>query len=326
MPTSTRATAEGELHRTLRWFLIDLDGVMWRGESPVAGAAETVEELRRLGKRLVFVTNNASRSARDYAAKLMRMHVPTPPNEVVTSAHAVVEHLRELGLERGARVHVFGTGTLAQVLRGAGFATTKDTTGVEACVVAWNPRLTFEDIRRAADVVRSGIPFVGANRDATYPAEDGLLPGTGAILAAIEVASGRVATVVGKPSPYLFALALERCGTTPERTLVVGDRADSDIAGAHAAGLRAALVLTGVTRPAHIGSLSDEPDHLLRDLGELLREPSGGAGPGRDGVVAIPPSTEGDDEEQAREEPADVRDVRDAALGPGLTEGAQSAE
>ncbi len=308
-------------------FLVDLDGVMWRGETPVAGAAETIEMLRTLGKRVAFVTNNASRSARDYAAKLMRMHVPTAPNDVVTSAHAVVAHLREIGIERGARVHVFGTAALGQILRGAGFTTTKDTERVEACVVAWNPRLSFEDMRRAADVARSGVPLIGANRDATYPAEDGLLPGTGAILAAIEVASGRPATVVGKPSPYLFTLALERCGTAPDRTLVVGDRADSDVAGAHAAGLRAALVLTGVTRPGAVGSLAFEPDWVLRELGDLLTDASGGVGPDRLEVTPLrTASSERDDQDESREEPTDVSEIRDTALGGGLSERPDTAE
>lgn len=253
-------------------FLLDLDGVVWRGEVPVVGAAETVEALRDAGKRVVFVTNNASRSARDYAAKLARMRIPTEPADVVTSAHAVVDHLHELGLERGARVHVFGTAALVQVLRGAGFRTTKDVSEVEAVVVAWNPQLTFDDLARTCDAARTGVPLVGANRDATYPAEDGLLPGTGAILAAVEVASGRQATVVGKPAPYLFRSALDRARTALERTLFIGDRIDSDVAGARAAGLPVALVLTGVTRREDLASGDGSPDLVLDDLTGLLGE------------------------------------------------------
>lgn len=308
-------------------FLVDLDGVIWRGESPIDGAAEAIEALRTAGKAVVFVTNNASRSARDYAAKLMRMGVPTPPHDVVTSAHAVVAHLREIGLERGARVHVFGTAALAQIVRGAGFATTKDTSGVEACVVAWNPRLSFEDIRRACDVARSGVPLVGANRDATYPAEDGLLPGTGAILAAVEIASGRRAAVVGKPSPYLFTLAMERCGATPDRTLVIGDRADSDVAGAHAAGLRAALVLTGVTRPDAVDALEPRPDWVLREIGDVLRERSDVVGPGGGDVAPLrSPSSERDDQDETGEEAADVREIGDAAFVRLRPEASDAAE
>ena len=253
-------------------FLLDLDGVVWRGETPVPGAADAVEALRDSGKRVVFVTNNASRSARDYAAKLMRMRIPTEPADVVTSAHAVVDHLHEVGIERGARVHVFGTAALVQVLKAAGFTTTKDASGIDAVVVAWNPRLTFDDLARTADAARTGAPLIGANRDATYPAEDGLLPGTGAILAAVEVASGRQATVVGKPAPYLFRSALDRAGTPVDQTLFVGDRIDSDVVGARAAGLPVALVLSGVTLRADLTSLDGVPDLVLDDLGGLLDE------------------------------------------------------
>lgn len=265
-------------------FLLDLDGVVWRGDSAVPGAAEALEALRERGKRVVFVTNNASRSARDYAAKLMRMRIATEPSDIVTSAHAVVDHLHEIGLERGSRIHVFGTPALAQVVRSAGFEATKDASAIDALVVAWNPRLTFDDLGRAADVARSGVPFVGANRDATYPAEEGLLPGTGAILAAIEVASGRQATVVGKPAPYLFRSALERAGGSVARTLFIGDRVESDVVGALAAGVPVALVLTGVTRRDDLASLDGRPDWILDDLGGLFvdawspdgQRPSGG--------------------------------------------------
>jgi glycerol-1-phosphatase len=293
-------------------FLIDLDGVVWRGDAPIAGAADAVRALREMDKSLVFVTNNASRSARDYAAKLMRMHIPTAPSNLVTSAHAVVAHLYEMGAERGTRVHVLGTPALSQVLRSAGFEPTAETDGVDAVVVAWNPALSFEDVRRAADVARSGVPLIGANRDATYPAEHGLLPGTGAILASVEVASGCEATVVGKPAPYLFRLAMERCGVTADRAIVIGDRADSDVAGAHAAGLPAALVLTGVTRASQLGKLSDEPEWVLPALGDVLvdgreRAGSGTARPRVRGHAAFfAPSAEGDDEHEPGDEPADV--------------------
>ena len=255
-------------------FLLDLDGVVWRGDSAVPGAAEALEALRERGKRVVFVTNNASRSARDYAAKLMKLRIATEPSDIVTSAHAVVDHLHEIGLERGARIHVFGTTALAQVLRSAGFETTTESSAIDALVVAWNPRLTFDDLGRAADVARSGVPFIGANRDATYPAEEGLLPGTGAILAAIEVASGRQATVVGKPAPYLFRSALERAGRSVERTLFIGDRIESDVVGALAAGVPVALVLTGVSRRDDLASLDGRPDWILDDLDGLFADAS----------------------------------------------------
>ena len=251
-------------------FLFDLDGVVWRGEEAIAGASQTVAKLREQGKRVIFLTNNASRSPRQYAVKLMRMLIPTQPVDVVTSGHVVIEHLRNIGLRTGDRVHLCAAPGLAQLLRADGLVPTSQTTGVLALVVAWNPKLTFDDLRRAADVARADVPFIAANNDATYPGELGLLPGSGAILAAVEVASGRRATVVGKPKPEMFRLALERAGSEPSRTLVCGDRPETDVAGARAAGVPAALVLTGVTRESDLAGVTERPDWILRDINELL--------------------------------------------------------
>jgi 4-nitrophenyl phosphatase len=302
-------------------FLIDLDGVIWRGEEVIPGAAQAVSRLRAEGKRVVFVTNNASRSPRQYAVKLMRMLIPTEPTDVVTSGHVVVEHLRDIGLRREDRVHLCAAPGLGQLLRGAGFVPTSQTRDVQALVVAWNPKLTFEDIRRAADVARSGVPFVAANNDATYPSEDGLLPGSGAILAAVQTASGRTATVVGKPRPELVRLALERAGAPAERTLFCGDRPDTDVAGARAAGIPVALVLTGVTRETDLRTVTDRPDWILRDIGELLSVAFAELG----GLSAAPvvdrgvlgPTTgerEGDDHDESRDEASDVGEVSNPTL------------
>jgi 4-nitrophenyl phosphatase len=196
---------------------------------------------------------------------------------------------------------VCGTTALAQFVASHRFTATDETRDVQALVVAWNPTMVMDDIRRAADVARSGVPFIGANRDATYPTEDGLLPGSGAIIAAIEVASGRTATIVGKPEPKLFRVALERAGADATRTLVVGDRADSDVAGAKAAGLPAALVLTGVTAERDLPTLAVRPDYIVSSIAEIAT--SGGAVESGEPFAA---SAEDDDEDHAGDEPADV--------------------
>lgn len=297
-------------------FLFDLDGVVWRGEEAIPGTARTIARLRDDGKQVVFVTNNASRSPRQYAVKLMRMRIPTEPSDVVTSGHVVLSHLRRIGLRRGDRVHLCAAPALGQLLRSEGLVPTTLTRGVQAVVVAWNPKLTFDDIRHAADVARSGVPFVAANSDATYPSEFGLLPGSGAILAAVETASGRRATVVGKPKPELFRLALERAGSHPSRTLVCGDRPETDVAGARSAGLPVALVLTGVTLEADLATLVDRPDWILRDAAELLSDPTPEA------LLSVEPvdaaarlgfadQLDRDDEQESGDEATDVREIGD---------------
>lgn len=300
-------------------FLFDLDGVVWRGEEAIPAVAQTIARLRELGKRVVFLTNNASRSPRQYAVKLMRMLIPTQPTDVVTSGHVVIEHLRGIGLRTGDRVHLCAAPGLAQLLRADGLVPTSQTTGVQALVVAWNPKLTFDDLRRAADVARADVPFIAANNDATYPGELGLLPGSGAILAAVEVASGRTATVVGKPKPEMFRLALERAGSDPSRTLVCGDRPETDVAGARAAGMPVALVLTGVTRESDLAAVTDRPDWILRDVNELLAEQTEATTSSLTPLVvdddapggASSSGTEGEDQREAGDEPADVREVGD---------------
>jgi HAD superfamily hydrolase (TIGR01450 family) len=254
-------------------FLLDLDGVVWRGEQVIPGADDAVARLRELGRRVVFVTNNSSRAPRDYAIKLARMKIPTPPDDVVTSGHVVIKELRRIGVEPGDVVHVCGGEGLIRLIMHERIQTTAEETGpIKAVVVGWNPRGTFEDIRKAANLVRAGVPFIASNTDATYPSAGQLLPGTGAIVAAIEVASGRTCTYVGKPKPDLFQLALERAGSPSGRAVFIGDRPETDIVGATGAGLECALVLTGVVSEGDLGSLPALPTWILNDLAEVTRD------------------------------------------------------
>lgn len=256
-------------------FLLDLDGVVWRGEALVGRADEAIARLRELGKGVVFVTNNSSRTPRDYVMKLMRFKIPTSNPDVVTSGHVVVEELRRIGLEPGDKVWVLGGEGLVRLIthdRIVPLSDPKQASEAKALVVGWNPRATFEDVRVAADLARSGIPFIASNADATYPTERGFLPGTGAILAAIVTASGVEPEVVGKPKPALFRLALERAGVPAHRALFVGDRPETDVVGAKAAGIAVALALSGVTSEGDLGRLPALPDDVIEDLGDLLRD------------------------------------------------------
>ena len=240
---------------------LDLDGVLWRGAAPIPGAAEAVARLRARGTRVVFVTNNSAGTVAEQLAKLDRMGVPAPAEDLITSAQAAAGLLppgssaltcagpgvREALADRGVRV--------------------VDEGPADAVVVGWHRDFDFDGLARAADAVRAGARLIGTNEDATYPTPDGLLPGAGSILAAVACASGAVPEVAGKPHGPMLRLVAGRVG---EVAVVVGDRASTDGALARGLGARFALVLSGVTRQDEVAGLVPAADEVAPDLGALV--------------------------------------------------------
>lgn len=228
--------------------ILDLDGCVYVGDRPTDGAVEAIEELRAAGKAIAFVTNDPRHSGEDYVRKLWAMGLRASLADVVTVGAAIQHLLAETRSGRSA--FVVGTEAMHRHVRDAGLRILNGTDlapYAEVVVVAGTEDLVYADLRDASLAVRNGADFLAAGRDPTYPTERGLWPGTGAILAAIERASGREATIIGKPEPQLFLTALDRLG--PGSTLVVGDRLDADVAAAARLRLDAALVLTGGTSP-----------------------------------------------------------------------------
>ena len=226
--------------------IVDLDGCVWIGDEPVPGSVEAIESLRKGGKRIAFATNNSRRSGEDYVRKLWSMGIQASVGDVVTVGGAMQHLLAET--RRGMTVFVIGTQTMVDHVADAGLKVVNNTdlaTRADLVIVSGTEEVGYDDIRIATLALRRGADFLTTSRDPTYPMPDGFWPGTGALLAAVETASGREAAVVGKPEPQLFLTALERLGEG--RTLVVGDRIASDIEAAKRAGLDAALVLTGDT-------------------------------------------------------------------------------
>jgi 4-nitrophenyl phosphatase len=255
-------------------FLLDLDGVMFRGDQPVAGAGEAVEGLREAGRAVVFLTNNSARTPDQVAEKLRGMGVEASAEEVVTSAQATARVVATMAQEdsRAPSAYVIGERGVREALAEAGIDVL-DGEPEEAgfVVVGWDRAMDYQRLRTATVLVRSGARLIATNADASYPAPDGQQwPGAGALLAAVETASGARATVVGKPHRPLFDAAVERAGT--DQALMVGDRIETDIVGALHAGLDPALVLTGA---ATAGDLLDQdglPVMVLDDVGGLLDE------------------------------------------------------
>jgi HAD superfamily hydrolase (TIGR01450 family) len=229
--------------------ILDLDGCVWIGGRPIEGSVEAIAALREAGKRVAFLTNNPRGATEDYVRGLWGIGVQASVADVVTVGGAVQHLLAET--RHGSTAFVIGTEALVGHVEDAGVKVMNGTdlaTRADLVVVGGTDALVYDDLRVAALALRRGADFLATSRDPTHPMPDGLWPGTGAIVAALEYSTGRTAAIVGKPEPQLVLTALDRLGEG--RTLAVGDRLDTDVAGAAKAGIDAALVLTGGTTAA----------------------------------------------------------------------------
>jgi glycerol 3-phosphatase-2 len=255
--------------------LLDLDGVVYEDDTPVAGAVAAIDRVRGAGVPVRYVTNNASRTPAQVAERLRRLGVPADPDEVLGSAQAAARLLAARDdVPAGATVGVVGGEGLHTALREQGFrpVAARDLASAPAAVVqGFSPDLGWVDLAAGTRWVRAGVPWVASNLDTTIPSATGIAPGNGLLVHAVAVAAGRRPDdVAGKPRPHLFLTAAEDAGC--RRPLVVGDRLDTDVAGAVAAGQTGALVLTGVHGVADAlrAAVEERPVLLLRDLGELV--------------------------------------------------------
>jgi HAD superfamily hydrolase (TIGR01450 family) len=246
--------------------LLDLDGVLYRGAEAIPGAGDAVDRLRRAGLGIAFVTNNSSRTPERIVAHLAGVGVRASAREVVTSAQATADLLAARGI--GA-VFAIGEEGLRRALSAAGVRLV-DGGGAEAVVVGLDREADYDRLRAACLLVDGGAQLIATNADGSFPAPGGARwPGAGALLAAIVATTGARAEVVGKPHAPLLRTALERAGGV--RPLVVGDRLDTDIAGAAGLGWDSALVLTGISRDADVAGSPWSPTYVLRDVTELVR-------------------------------------------------------
>jgi glycerol-1-phosphatase len=249
--------------------MLDLDGCVWVGEVCTPGAPEAIAELRAAGKRLAFLTNDGRRSPEEYVRKLWGLGVQASLEEVVTAGGAIQHFLA--GRQR-ANVYVIGSPAIVRHVSDAGHRVVNRTsaaTSADVVVVSGHDGFSFRELRDATQAVLAGAELIAADRDRTFPMEDGPWPGSGAIVAALEYATERTARVIGKPQPEIFRTALDRLGDG--RTLVVGDRLDIDLGGAAAAGLDAAIVLTGVSSSEQALAAADPaPVAVADDLHTLV--------------------------------------------------------
>lgn len=262
--------------------LIDLDGVVWIGQEAVPGSVEALRELQAAGKRLVFVTNNPGRLPEAYAERLRGLGVEVGAEQVVTAGVAVARLAGEAAGEGGS-AFVLGRPALKEMVAATGVRLLEgeEAERAEVVVVSGHPGFDYAELRTAKFALDRGARLFATSHDPTMPYPGGELPGTGAVLAAVEVASGKRATIAGKPERHLFEMAAEAIGCSlcphsdhkeqeAERVAMVGDRIGSDIDGGRAAGLETVLVLSGTTSRAEAEAADPPPDHVLENLAGLL--------------------------------------------------------
>jgi 4-nitrophenyl phosphatase len=261
-------TATPQLAR-VRSLIIDMDGVLYRGNTPIPGAGEFLRFLDQVKIRFVLLTNNSTLTAAQYATKLAVMGIGVEEDQILTSAQATALYLAAVA-PPGTRIYAIGEDGVHTELQECGFEL-QDGPDVAYVVVGFDRHLTYRKIATASLAIRAGAKFIGTNPDKTFPSELGQLPGNGAALAAIEAASGTAPLIIGKPQPAIFELALQKLEAEREGAAMVGDRLDTDILGGHALGLTTILLLSGVTQAEQLTKASSVPDFVYQDVATLHR-------------------------------------------------------
>jgi len=246
----------------IKGILLDLDGVIYRGDAPVAGAADFLEAIRAAGIEVLALTNNARADAAAYADKLNAMGIPFAAERILTAGSATAAYLSSLASK--PRVRVLGSAILRREILAAGAV---EASAPDYVVVGYDPSLTIADLSSVVDDLRRGAKLIATNPDATLPVGTGLTAECGALVAFLETAGAAKATIVGKPSSIIFQQAQQRLGLAGDDVLMIGDTAATDIAGGNAAGVRTALVATG--NPPENDSTA-EPSVRVSDLSELI--------------------------------------------------------
>jgi NagD protein len=250
---------------TRKGFLIDMDGVIYRGSELIPGAAEFIASLQRLRIPFMFLTNNSQRTRRDVATKLTRMGVPVEDKHIFTCAMATARFLASQ--KPHGTAYVIGEGGLLNALHSNGYAVVDKSP--DYVVVGEGRTLTFEMLEQAVQMVLDGAKLIATNLDPNCPTMSGTRPGCGAIVSLIEKATGIQAFSVGKPSPVMMRQARKELGMATSETIMVGDTMETDILGGVQMGYRTILVLSGGTRREDLAKHAFQPDMVVNSVGDL---------------------------------------------------------
>ncbi|MFP4005244.1 MAG: HAD-IIA family hydrolase [Candidatus Hadarchaeia archaeon] len=256
-------------------FMLDMDGVLYLEDKPIGRAIEAVNELRAYGCDLVFLTNNSTKSRREYVEKLSKMGIEAEESEIMTSAYATAIYLSEKS--GNSSCYVIGEDGLKEELENKAIEIVSRDNSEEASyvVVGMDRGINYEKIRAALRALLSGAKFIGTNPDPTYPTERGLEPGAGACIGAVSGAiDDEPSLIIGKPSTYMLRAYLNEAGIKSSSTAVVGDRVDTDVKAGKEMNMISVLVLTGATEADDLSELDGKyaPDYVFESLSEMVRE------------------------------------------------------
>lgn len=252
----------------IRNLIIDMDGVLWHGNRALPGLIDFFETLRAKSIHFVLATNNSSQIADKYVEKLRQMGVEVCHEEILTAAQSTAAYLKKTF--HSGKVFVIGEEGLKQSLVNCGFKLSDlYETNVDFVVCGMDREISWDKLATATLNIRAGAYFIGTNPDLTFPIEHGIVHGNGAILAALQTATGVSPIIIGKPQPHMYLQALSYLGGDAESTIAIGDRMDTDILGAINANIKSILVLSGVSTMEHLSEYDYKPTWIMADLVEI---------------------------------------------------------
>lgn len=266
-------TDKAQLPEEVRALIIDMDGVLWRANEPIGDLPFVFSRFEQRGLKVLLATNNSTRTPAQYLEKLRGFGVNLREEQILTSSEAAALYLRTR-FPAGGPVYIIGEDGLHTSLASNGFHPySQDNAEIAplAVVVGMDREINYQKLTNATLLIRAGTPFIATNPDTTFPTPEGLAPGAGAILAAIEVATGVQPYVLGKPFSGMYEVALQRLEISAQQALAIGDRLETDIAGAQALGCHTALVLSGVTSPDEAHAWAPPPNFIASDLTSLVQ-------------------------------------------------------
>jgi len=255
----------------IKALILDMDGVVWRGDAPIGDLAAIFQRICERGLKFVFATNNSTKTSEQYVERLKGFGVEVEPWQVVTSSQAAARAVAQT-FPPGTKALVIGEEGLRNPLEQEGFeiVSVENAPQAQVVVMGMDRGVNFEKLAEATLLIRKGIRFYATNMDKTFPTPRGQIPGAGAWVSVITTATNVEPIVTGKPFPFLMDLSLEKLGTRKEETLVVGDRLETDIAAGQAVGCPTALVLSGVSTKEQADDWDPKIDIVARDLATLI--------------------------------------------------------